>query len=60
MEYTEQELKDILQAAGYNMERIDDYIEQALDYGDPFEYDDEEHIRQDFETFLRCSNECIQ
>lgn len=57
MEYTEQKLKDILQAAGYNTERINDYIEQALDYGDPLEYDDEEHIRQDFETFLRYSDE---
>lgn len=57
MEYTEQELKDILQAAGYNTKRIDDYIEQALDYGDPLEYDDEEHIRQDFETFWRHNNE---
>jgi hypothetical protein len=53
MEYTEQELRDILTAAGYETKRIDDYVEQAIDYGDPFEYDDEEHIRQDFETFLR-------
>lgn len=57
MEYTRQELKDILQAAGYNTERIDNYIEQVIDYGDPLEYDDEEHIRQDFETFLRHNNE---
>lgn len=57
MEYTVQELKDILQAAGYDTKRIDDYIEQALDYGDPLEYKDEEHIRQDFETFLRYANE---
>lgn len=53
MEFTEQKLKDILLAAGYDSKRIDDYIEQALDYGDPLEYEDEEHIRQDFETFLR-------
>lgn len=57
MEFTVQKLKDILQAAGYDSKRIDDYIEQALDYGDPLEYDDEEHIRQDFETFLRHSDE---
>ena len=57
MEFTEQKLKDILLAAGYDSKRIDDYIEQALDYGDPLEYEDEEHIRQDFETFLRYGNE---
>lgn len=57
MEFTEQELKDILLAAGYDPKRIDDYIEQALDYGNPLEYEDEEHIRQDFETFLRYSDE---
>ena len=60
MEYTVQKLKDILLAAGYDSKRIDDYIEQVQDYGDPLEYDDEEHIRQDFETFLRHSDECIQ
>lgn len=57
MEYTEQELRDILTAAGYETERIDDYVEQAIDYGDPFEYDDEEHIRRDMELFLRYSGE---
>lgn len=55
MEYTEQELRDILTAAGYDTSRIDDYVEQAIDYGDPFEYNDEEHIRQDMELFLRYS-----
>ena len=57
MEYTEQELRDILTAAGYATERIDDYVEQAIDYGDPLEYNDEEHIRQDMELFLRYSEE---
>lgn len=57
MEYTEQELRDILTAAGYETKRIDDYVEQAIDYGDPFEYNDEEHIRQDMELFLRHSRE---
>lgn len=53
MEYTEQELRDILTAAGYETSRIDDYVEQAINYGDPFEYNDEEHIRQDMELFIR-------
>jgi plasmid stability protein len=57
MEYTEQELRDILTAAGYETKRIDDYVEQAIDYGDPFEYNDEEHIRQDMELFLRHSED---
>jgi plasmid stability protein len=57
MEYTEQELRDILTAAGYAAERIDYYVEQAIDYGDPFEYNDEEHIRQDMELFIRHSED---
>lgn len=53
MEYTEQELRDILTAAGYETKHIDAYVEWAINYGDPFEYDDEEHIRQDMERFIK-------
>lgn len=57
MEDMEQELKGIVQAAGYNYETYRRLHEQALDYGNSREYDDEEHIRQDFETSWRHKNE---
>ena len=52
MEFTKQKLKDILLAAGYDSKRIDDYIEQALDYGDPLEYEDEETYPSGFRNIL--------